>query len=358
MSWRLEPQSDLVVELHLMPGDEPEPVQVSVGLFFTDRRPARTGYMLRLGRQDIDIAAGRRDYVNADATRFRSTSTRLPCSRTRIFSRKDVRAWATLPGRRDCPAHSHQGLELSLAGRLYVRTARRAAEGHRHRDALHVRQFNGESRESASASQARHVRSDQRVRNGIAVAAGRASPSRQISARLERDFGPKILRDDIAGNEKWLEVEPRNAQLRAELAACYLEANRPIRCADATPGSGAAGSDGRPALRRRTCAADSAGLLRRGGRRSEARSTLQASVCRGDLRSRRRPARATQPGRSDRVVREGAGRGPARTYRATTISAARSPSEGRSIAPFRAITRRSSCRRKMPTRIRAWRARS
>jgi tetratricopeptide (TPR) repeat protein len=46
-------------------------------------------------------------------------------------------------------------------------------------------------------------------------------------ARLEQDFGPKILRDDIAGNEKWLEVEPRNAQLRAELAACYLEANRP-----------------------------------------------------------------------------------------------------------------------------------
>jgi tetratricopeptide (TPR) repeat protein len=47
-------------------------------------------------------------------------------------------------------------------------------------------------------------------------------------AQLEQDFGPKILRDDIAGNEKWLEVEPRNAQLRAELAACYLEANRPL----------------------------------------------------------------------------------------------------------------------------------
>jgi tetratricopeptide (TPR) repeat protein len=45
--------------------------------------------------------------------------------------------------------------------------------------------------------------------------------------RLEDDFAPKILRDDIAGNEKWLEMEPRNAQLRAELAACYLEANRP-----------------------------------------------------------------------------------------------------------------------------------
>jgi tetratricopeptide (TPR) repeat protein len=45
-------------------------------------------------------------------------------------------------------------------------------------------------------------------------------------ATLDRDFSPKLLRDDIAGNEKWLEVEPKNAQLRAELAACYLEAER------------------------------------------------------------------------------------------------------------------------------------
>jgi tetratricopeptide (TPR) repeat protein len=45
-------------------------------------------------------------------------------------------------------------------------------------------------------------------------------------ARLEQDFAPRILADDIAGNEKWLEVEPLNVQLRAELAACYLEANR------------------------------------------------------------------------------------------------------------------------------------
>ena len=43
---------------------------------------------------------------------------------------------------------------------------------------------------------------------------------------LALDFSPKLLRDDIAGNEKWLEVEPANPRLHAELAACYGEAGR------------------------------------------------------------------------------------------------------------------------------------
>ncbi len=226
MSWHLEPQSDLVVELHLMPGDQPQPVQVSVGLFFTDQRPSRTGYMLRLGRQDIDIAAGQRDYVNADTYTLPVDVDALAVQPHAHFLAKEVARMGDAAGRRGRAACLHQGLELSLAGRLHVRAAARVAQRDRHRDALHVRQLHGESRESESASQACDVRSDQRVGDGLAVAPGCAEPAADL-ARLEQDFGPKILRDDIAGNEKWLEVEPRNAQLRAELAACYLEANRP-----------------------------------------------------------------------------------------------------------------------------------
>ncbi len=182
MSWRLEPQSDLVVELHLMPGDEPEPVQVSVGLFFTDERPSRTGYMLRLGRQDIDIAAGpprlrqrRRVYAAGRRRRARRAAARA-------LSGEGSARVGDAAGWRDRPAHLHQGLELPLAGRLHVRAAAAAAQGHRHRDALHVRQLLRESRESESSSAARHVRPDERVRDGIAVAAGGASASRRSRA--------------------------------------------------------------------------------------------------------------------------------------------------------------------------------
>ncbi len=67
MAWRLEPGSDLVIEMHLMSGAKAETVQASIGLFSTDEAPTRTAYMLRLGRQDLDIAAGQRDFVSEDS---------------------------------------------------------------------------------------------------------------------------------------------------------------------------------------------------------------------------------------------------------------------------------------------------
>jgi tetratricopeptide (TPR) repeat protein len=66
MSWRLEPGSDLVVQLHLQPTGKPETLRASVGLFFTDTPPARTPIGLRLGSETIDIPPGERAYAIAD----------------------------------------------------------------------------------------------------------------------------------------------------------------------------------------------------------------------------------------------------------------------------------------------------
>lgn len=64
--WRLEPGSDLVVQLHLQPTGKPETVQVSVGLFFTDTPPVRTPIGLRLGSETIDIPPGAAAHVISD----------------------------------------------------------------------------------------------------------------------------------------------------------------------------------------------------------------------------------------------------------------------------------------------------
>jgi tetratricopeptide (TPR) repeat protein len=64
--WRLEPGSDLVVQLHLQPTGKIERVGVSVGFFFTDQPPSRTPVGLRLGSETIDIPAGAPEYVIAD----------------------------------------------------------------------------------------------------------------------------------------------------------------------------------------------------------------------------------------------------------------------------------------------------
>lgn len=66
MPWRLEPGSDLVVQLHLQPTGKPEPIQVSIGFFFTDTPPVETPLGLRMGSETIDIAPGNGSYEILD----------------------------------------------------------------------------------------------------------------------------------------------------------------------------------------------------------------------------------------------------------------------------------------------------
>jgi tetratricopeptide (TPR) repeat protein len=66
MAWSLRPGSDLVVLLHMLPTGKPEPIQASLGLYFAAGPPARVPASIRLGRKDIDIAAGDDNYVLED----------------------------------------------------------------------------------------------------------------------------------------------------------------------------------------------------------------------------------------------------------------------------------------------------
>lgn len=67
MPWRLDPGSDLIVQLHLLPGKQPVAVQPEVGLFFTSAPSGRTPVMIKLGSKAIDIPAGERDYAITDS---------------------------------------------------------------------------------------------------------------------------------------------------------------------------------------------------------------------------------------------------------------------------------------------------
>jgi tetratricopeptide (TPR) repeat protein/mono/diheme cytochrome c family protein len=64
--WRLEPGSDLIVQLHLQPTGKPETVQASAAFYFTDDPPTRTPIGVRLGSETIDIPAGAADYTITD----------------------------------------------------------------------------------------------------------------------------------------------------------------------------------------------------------------------------------------------------------------------------------------------------
>jgi tetratricopeptide (TPR) repeat protein len=67
MPWRLDRGADIVIEVHLIPGDEPVKVQPTLGLFLTDTPPTKSPITVRMGTQIIDIPAGKKDYTITDA---------------------------------------------------------------------------------------------------------------------------------------------------------------------------------------------------------------------------------------------------------------------------------------------------
>jgi hypothetical protein len=63
LSWRLEPATDLVLQLHLQPSGKPEPVQASMAFYFTDRTPTNMPAKISLSSYDIDIPPGVSNHV-------------------------------------------------------------------------------------------------------------------------------------------------------------------------------------------------------------------------------------------------------------------------------------------------------
>lgn len=66
MAWRLEPGTDLVLQLHLRPTGKPEAVSAQVGFYFAERAPRRIPALIMLGSYEIDIPPGDANYLVTD----------------------------------------------------------------------------------------------------------------------------------------------------------------------------------------------------------------------------------------------------------------------------------------------------
>ena len=103
LAWRIDAGTDLVLELHMLPTGKPESIQSSLGLYFTDRKPAIIPFILRLGRSDIDIPAGEVNYISEDSYQTPVDIEVLNVYAHAHYLGKSVEGWAVLPSgaRRD-----------------------------------------------------------------------------------------------------------------------------------------------------------------------------------------------------------------------------------------------------------------
>lgn len=98
MAWKLDPNTDLVLNMHLQPSGKEEAIQPSVGLYFTEKAPAHAPMLVQLEHDGaLDIPAGRKRFEVADHLRLPVDLDVLGAYPHAHYLGKDLRAFATLP---------------------------------------------------------------------------------------------------------------------------------------------------------------------------------------------------------------------------------------------------------------------
>ncbi|HTG17509.1 MAG TPA: tetratricopeptide repeat protein [Blastocatellia bacterium] len=98
MAWQVDKATDLVLNMHLQPSGKPEAIQPSVGLYFSDRPPARFPMLLQLERDGaLDIPAGKKDFEVTDEFQLPVDVDVLAVYPHAHYLGKDLQGFATLP---------------------------------------------------------------------------------------------------------------------------------------------------------------------------------------------------------------------------------------------------------------------
>jgi tetratricopeptide (TPR) repeat protein len=224
-AWRLPPDSDLVIEAHMLPTGKRERVQVSVGLYFTDTPPARVPYMLRLGSQRIDIPPGEARYESTDAYVLPVSVNVLRVQPHAHHLARRIEGTARLPDGRVEPLIRIEDWDFRWQDVYEYAKPLPLPAG----TTLMMRYTYDNSPENPRNPN----RPPRRVTFGQTTASEMGDLWLQVVTRsaadraaLDRDFAPKMLEEDIAGVEKALEGTPSDAHLRIDLGLCYLAAGR------------------------------------------------------------------------------------------------------------------------------------
>ena len=225
MCWRLEPGSDLLLQVHLRATGKPEAIQPVVAMTFSDRQPARIPVMLRLSRQDIDIAAGERSVRITDTFELPVDVEVHAVQPHAHYLARDVRGFAELPdGSVRWLVHigdwdfNWQDVYRFVSPFWLPRGARLVME-------YTYDNSSGNPRNPHTPPRA--------VRWGQQTSDEMGDLWVQVLTRSDRDRAglaararDKALRDDIVGYRTMLRVSPDDAALHESLAKIYSQVGR------------------------------------------------------------------------------------------------------------------------------------
>jgi Flp pilus assembly protein TadD len=98
MNWRLDPGTDLILNLHLQPSGKEETVQPVIGFYFSAQPPRLHPMLVQLENDGaIDIPPGGRDFTVTDHVTLPAGVEVLAIYPHAHYLAKQMEAWATLP---------------------------------------------------------------------------------------------------------------------------------------------------------------------------------------------------------------------------------------------------------------------
>ena len=228
LAWRLDPGTDLLLQLHMLPTGKEESIEARVGLFFADAPPKRRPAMLRLGRKDLDIPAGASDYWIRDAYRLPVDVEVLTIYPHAHYLGREIRAYAELP---------NQGREWLIWIEDWDFSWQ---DDYRFSSPVFLPAGSTLVMEYAYDNSAQNPRQPRdppvRVRYGLHSTDEMGDLTLQLLPRrpedlerLRRDFYRKWLGQEIDGYKKLLEADPRDWDTRHTLAMFYVRSGqRPL----------------------------------------------------------------------------------------------------------------------------------
>jgi len=225
MAWRLEPGTDLVVQLHMLPGESPVALQPAIGLYFSDTPPSRVPFMVKLTSTTIDIPAGATQYVVEDAYTLPVDVEAVSVYPHAHFLGREIRATATLPSGQAVPLLLIRNWDFHW--QEFYRYAAPVALPRGTTVSMRITYDNSSAHQPKPGQQPRRVQYGPRSSDEMGDLWLQVLPSRPDDLpALARDFIARRAQSRLAAAEASVAQSPADAALRDLLGTRYLAAGR------------------------------------------------------------------------------------------------------------------------------------
>jgi len=226
LAWRLAGGDDLVVQLHLQPTGKPESIQPSIALYFSSEPPSRTPAIVRLGRQNLDIAPGDAAYRVTDSYILPVDAEIRAIQPHAHYRARRVSAWAAIPGGGRRPLIVINNWDFSWQDQYRYNTPFWVPAGTKLE--MEYEFDNSEANPRNPTHPPGRVgwgwrSSDEMADVWIQV----MTRSEEDRVRLAADAGRKMAAEDVIGCETLVAREPDYVDLRNDTARLYLLLGEP-----------------------------------------------------------------------------------------------------------------------------------